>query len=257
MRVLVTVKSYPQMGSKLGETVCVAGLRMDVSPPVWVRLFPVPFRDLDTVMQFEKYAVVEVDATQTTKDRRPESWMPRDDSIRVGEKLDTRNGWALRRRWVEPVLIGSMCELSRRQKESGTSLGAFRPAEVLDVTVKAAKPWSHERRAQAGQISVLAPEKIPLEQIPFEFRYHYRCAEDGCLTHEQMIIDWEIGEFWRRVRDPDAVRERWLNEVAGRDKDVVLFCGNMHQHLGSFLVLGVFWPPRRAEGEGEQLGLGF
>jgi len=256
MRVLVTVKSYPQMGFRQGEAVCVAGLRADVSPPVWVRLFPVPFRDLSKLLQFAKYQFVEVDVSRPATDRRPESWMPREDSIRPGEKLDTSNGWAQRRRWVEPVLIGSMCELSRRQEVDGTSLGAFRPAEVLDVTVSPAEPWSSDREALARQLNMFTPDKPVLEQVPMNFRYRYRCDEAGCRTHEQKIIDWEIGQFWRRFGDPAAIREKWLNQLAGRDKDVILFAGNMHQYPGSFLVLGVFWPPQRRPGEGEQLGLG-
>lgn len=42
-RVLITVKTYPTLSKKYGETVCTAGLREDGS---WVRIYPVPFRQL-------------------------------------------------------------------------------------------------------------------------------------------------------------------------------------------------------------------
>ncbi|MDQ2710039.1 MAG: hypothetical protein M3Z25_21535 [Actinomycetota bacterium] len=41
MRVLVTVKAYPQPSRSYGETVCVAGVRIDTPTPSWTRLHPV------------------------------------------------------------------------------------------------------------------------------------------------------------------------------------------------------------------------
>src|SRR3989449_11719239 len=40
-RVLITVKTYPTLSRKYGETVCTAGVREDGS---WGRVYPVPFR---------------------------------------------------------------------------------------------------------------------------------------------------------------------------------------------------------------------
>ncbi len=39
-RVLITVKTYPTLSGKYGETVCTAGVRQDGT---WVRMYPVPF----------------------------------------------------------------------------------------------------------------------------------------------------------------------------------------------------------------------
>ena len=43
-RILVTVKTYPTLSRKYGETVCTAGVREDGT---WVRMYPVPFRRMD------------------------------------------------------------------------------------------------------------------------------------------------------------------------------------------------------------------
>ena len=51
-RVLITVKTYPTLSRKYGETVCTAGVREDGS---WVRIYPVPFRRLDEEEQYTKY----------------------------------------------------------------------------------------------------------------------------------------------------------------------------------------------------------
>jgi hypothetical protein len=47
-RVLITVKTYPTLSRKYGETVCTAGVRPDGS---WVRIYPVPFRRLEEAEQ--------------------------------------------------------------------------------------------------------------------------------------------------------------------------------------------------------------
>jgi hypothetical protein len=62
MRVLITVKAAPNPSEKYGETVCVAGLRLDLDAAGWVRLYPVNFRELDGDGQFRKYDVVSLDA---------------------------------------------------------------------------------------------------------------------------------------------------------------------------------------------------
>ena len=71
-RVLITVKTYPTLSRKYGETVCTAGIREDGS---WVRIYPVPFRRLGEAQQYEKYDWVESDLIQSRKDcyRRPDS----------------------------------------------------------------------------------------------------------------------------------------------------------------------------------------
>ena len=58
MRVLITVKAAPNPSEKYGETVCVAGLRLDLDAGGWVRLYPVNFRELDSDGKFRKYDVV-------------------------------------------------------------------------------------------------------------------------------------------------------------------------------------------------------
>lgn len=55
-RILITVKTYPTLSKKYGETVCTAGVREDGT---WVRLYPIPFRRLDQEQQFKKYDWIE------------------------------------------------------------------------------------------------------------------------------------------------------------------------------------------------------
>ncbi len=248
----MTVKAYPQIGRRTGESVCVAGIRTDIHPPQWARLFPIPFRDLDRDVQFRKYQYITLKAHPSRRDRRPESLRPDCDTIRLGPELSSSGPDLDRRRaLVDAVMIESMCELQRMQEVQGTSLGAFRPADVADVVSRRGDEWDAAKKTVAAQRSLFAPDKEPLEQPPWQFSYRYRCLDASCGGHEQTIVDWEIGQAWRAWRElrpePDrveAIRNRWLDELCSGDRDTVFFAGNMHQHPKSFLILGVFWPRR-------------
>jgi hypothetical protein len=62
-RILITVKTYPTLSRKHGETVCTAGIREDGS---WVRLYPVPFRRLDEQEQYRKFDWIELNMRKGT-----------------------------------------------------------------------------------------------------------------------------------------------------------------------------------------------
>jgi hypothetical protein len=248
VEIYVTVKAYPQIGRRTGEAVCVAGIRTDTDTASLARLWPVPFRDLEVDVQFKKYQRITLQAQPSMKDRRPESLRPNCDTIECHETLaSSGSGLKLRRTLVESVMCDSMCDLARRQEKDGTSLGAFRPADAVDVDVESVGEWTATKRLQAAQGSLLLPDKRPLQQMPWKFLYRYRCADAACGGHRQSIVDWEIGRFWMRTAGSDEqrveeVRRRWTDTLCGADRDVVFFVGNMHQHPANFLVLGVFWP---------------
>jgi hypothetical protein len=249
---LVTVKGYPAISQTHGEVVCVAGIRTDVTPHRWLRLFPVQFRDLEFSKRFQKYQFIQLDAQPHSNDPRPESFRPNPDSLELGKQIKTKKGWAERRSLIEPLMIESMCQLQSRQKVDGTSLGVFRPLEIDALTVEDAPPdWDSRKQAVVNQPSLLFPGKSGLEKIPHTFRYRYRCSDSSCPGHHQSIIDWEFAQSYRKWRDQygeeqiiERLRARWLTEMWSGEKDSALFVGNMHQHPESFLVLGVFWPPK-------------
>lgn len=133
IEMVVTVKAYPSISKRYGETVCVAGVRTDLSVPEWVRLFPVAFRDMHFTDRFKKYQRLTLDVTDAS-DPRPESVKPILDSIVPGDVIKPRAKWRDRRAIIEPLMLGSMCHLRELQRADGRSLGIFRPAEVIDFT---------------------------------------------------------------------------------------------------------------------------
>src|SRR3990172_10676861 len=95
-RVLITVKTYPTLSRKYGETVCTAGVREDGS---WVRIYPVPFRRLDETEQYRKFDWLECDLVKTRSDSRPDSRNPTDPKqLRPVGHMDTADNRRERRR---------------------------------------------------------------------------------------------------------------------------------------------------------------
>lgn len=250
-RILITVKTYPSPSIHYVETVCVAGV--DIDTHEWVRLYPVPFRTLPEYSRFRKYHIVEVEVTKHTRDPRPESWDPDWDSFRVLDFVDTADDWAARWHYLRPAISASMCEIQRRQKEAKLSLGCFRPAVVEDLIVRDDTPeWTGKQRAALEQQRLFHQPKAKLEKIPFKFSYRYRCADPECTGHTQRLLDWEVFELYRNVRSPtsspadikDKIRAKFLGELCAPNRDTYFFVGNHSAHPASFMVLGVFWPPR-------------
>lgn len=260
LEVVVTVKAYPAVSSKYRETVCVAGIEQGLfDQSRHIRLYPVPFRDMPWDQRFEKWSRIRVTARRREdRDRRPESFSPTMESIEVLGKISTARQWAERRRIMDSVERVSMCELQARQKADRTSLGFVDPGEVLDFEWEArpederaaAREWL---RAQGDLFDERPAGEGLVEEIPYLFRYRYRCPDCGSKKspHRQSIIDWEIGQAYRSWRAAygdgevlERLRSKWLDEICAVDRETSFFAGNMHQHPGSFLVLGCFYPPR-------------
>lgn len=98
IKVLITVKTYPNLSIKHDELVCTAGFREDGT---WIRLFPIPYRKLDYDQQYKKYQWIEVDVERNEKDFRPESYRPLNiDQATFGQTIPAGpNGWQVRRQY--------------------------------------------------------------------------------------------------------------------------------------------------------------
>jgi hypothetical protein len=252
---LITVKAYPNPSAKYFETVCVAAITAEEG---WVRLYPVNFRSLPKEQQFKKYHRVRLRMRKQKRDPRPESFRPDEHSIVPLEVVDSHESWRDRWRWIRPTVGPSMCELQRQQKATGRSLGCIKPrvVERLDVEEVDAN-WSDKKKSIMGQLPLFDPLGTKLEKIPFVFRYRYRCEDRDCRGHSQSIIDWELMELYRKIRDRGLSRdeltrkieEKFIVELCGPNKDTHFFVGNHSLHPTSFMVLGVFWPPKSLQKE--------
>jgi hypothetical protein len=250
-RVLITVKAYPNPSKKYVETVCSAGIDVDASQ--WIRLYPVPFRDLDGPKKFKKYDVIQVRCWKAPDDHRIESYKIDIDSIEYVAHLDTKRNWESRREIVLPTVSPSFCSI-RADVEFGKSLGAFKPSEVEFSWKKATLENEAKREACYAQLHFFDKKKNVIEQIPFDFYYRFNCHEQpDCPGHSLPIIDWEIGQAYRNWRYRyksqeqllQMIRQKWLDDICSDKKDVYFFVGNMNCFRDQFMVLGVFYPKKK------------
>ncbi|OLF10130.1 hypothetical protein BLA60_16905 [Actinophytocola xinjiangensis] len=251
MRVLITVKAAPNPSAAYGETVCVAGLRMDLDAPGWVRLYPISFRDLDAGVQFAKYDIVSINARPARVDPRIESWRPAVDSL---EKEDWLRPWTRRRTIVEPYIEDSMCGVLQavRDNPPAKSLALIRPKEVLGVDIEPHPGWTVDEQAKIDayvrQIDMFGTDRTPLDAPRFKGWYRYRCHEPACRTHRQGILDWEFVALQRHIpggpADVAAALKTKYLDICSSDNYVAFYVGNQAKRQQTFSVLGVYYPKR-------------
>ena len=137
--------------------------------------------------------------------------------------------------------------------DTGRSIGPVKVREVLDfVANPVATEWSPTEKEKLKQ-EQLFDERKPLEKIPFDFRLHWM-DEDGA-KHDSTFRAWEVSQTWRQYRrrydSPAAVmREKWLTDVCGSDRDVSFFMGNTARFRQNFMVCGIYNPPRMETNHG-------
>lgn len=257
LKVLITVKTYPIPSAKYDELVCTAGVTESGD---FVRLYPINFRDLPFSQQYKKYQWIEVIAEKHRgRDVRKESYRPDCDSIRLlGEPIPTRGGnWEDRARYALAKKSRSMEELYDRQEVDRTSLGVFKPKKVHDLLITPDDPdWKPSFKTalqQARLWETRTVSKEPPRKVPFKFQYQFECDDPRCKGHQMMIEDWEVGAlFWKLVdqghskRDAaERVREKFLHELCGPDRDTHFFVGTILAYPKSWVVIGVFYPKIR------------
>ncbi len=251
-KVLIAVKSYPNPSRRYSETVCVAGVDLDSGE--WVRLYPIPFRDLDKSKKFKKYNIIKVQTNRPTRDKRHESNRVNVDSIEILDYLSAgKDKWAGRRNIILPTVSNSMCEILEKREKKDKSLGMFKPRNVDFLWKKARPKNQNAREACYAQLSFFSKKKEVIEYVPFDFRYTFFCHnEPMCPGHNYSIVDWEIGQAYRDWRWKygtgvlllEKIKERWLNRMCSSKNDVYFFVGNMKRFRDVFMILGVFYPPK-------------
>ena len=265
-RILVTVKTYPTLSRKYGETVCTAGVREDGS---WVRLYPVPFRRLEEEQQYHKYDWIECRLERKTSDPRPESFHPVDpNELRPSGHMGTSGNWRERRHILLRTarVYDQLGELIGDAKSSGTSLAVFKPSSVTDfIWEDDDSHWDpnklREMREAHTQLDLFSEETwrrtfrvIP--KLPYSFSYRF---EDSVgKKSELQVLDWEAGAlYWNCLKrasgdQPTAlanVRTKYFDQF--RKSDLHFFLGTTqewhHRAPNPFVIVGVLPIPHERQ----------
>ncbi|BCU76853.1 hypothetical protein [Luteolibacter sp. LG18] len=265
-RILITVKTYPTLSKKYGETVCTAGVREDGS---WVRIYPVPFRRLEDEEQYRKYDWIECDLIPSRKDVRPETHHPADvKSMLPAGRMDTRDQWRERR----ALLLGkcrvfrNLAEVISGAKANKMSLSVFKPSKVVDfVWEQEDQDWDpakvEEMRQLAAQGELFEEEQwrrnfkvIP--KLPFSFSYRFE--DDTGKSSELQVLDWEVGAlFWNCLRSCNGdhaaalakVRQKYFDEFAATDLHFYLGTTQQWHSVGvnPWVIIGVLPIPHETQ----------
>ena len=258
-RILVTVKTYPTLSKKYGETVCTAGVREDGS---WVRLYPVPFRRLDEKEQYSKYDWLECSLVHHASDRRPESYRPIDHAeLQSVGHIDTRDKWSERRRILldNARVYDRLDDVITAAKANEISLCVFKPASVEGLI------WEEEERNwDPAKLEAMRQIHSQLElfednswretfrvipKLPHSFSYRFLDAVGR--ESELQILDWEIGAlYWNCLNSSsrnegmalEKVRQKYYE--AFTHTDLHFFLGTTQQwHFvapNPWVIVGVF-----------------
>jgi len=234
-RVLITVKTYPTLSRKYGETVCTAGIREDGT---WVRIYPVPFRRLNEEQQYKKFDWLDVRLVRNAADPRPETYRPFDPAefeTPVGH-MDTTDSWRERRRLLLKMarVYTRLDDLIAGAKANQISLAVFKPTHILGfVWEQEERAWDLERvrvmRDKTKQYDLFADntwrETFKLiDKLPYSFSYKFEDAAGR--QSELQILDWEAGAlYWSCLRSTNGderkalakVRQKYIDEFTKRD----------------------------------------
>lgn len=257
-RLLITVKTYPTLSRKYGETVCTAGVRSDGS---WLRIYPVPFRRLEEAEQYKKFDWLECDLSVGRHDPRPETRHPANiTQLQPVDHIGTSSNWRERRQ-----LLLRTCDVYTRLKDiiagakaNTMSLAVFRPTKLLDFVWEAEdREWDPgkvaELRERDRQGELFGDEawRTTFRLIPkLPFSFSYRFEDEGGQKSELQILDWEIGAlYWNCLRSSgsedqalELVRAKYLTQFT--KTDLHFFLGTTQQfHFvapNPWVIVGVF-----------------
>ena len=268
-KVYITVKTYPTISKKYAELVCTAGLLEDGS---WIRLYPIPFRQLRDEQKFAKYSWIEVEVEKNSSDYRKESYRPNLDSIIVHPeaKKSGRVNWDERRKTVltnGQVYTNLQEIIDKAHSGEKMSLAIFKPSKILRVDHEQdEREWDPKKieslRALERQMSFFQTEEERkeeyrlVEKIPY--RFYYVFEDDTGRQSRLMIEDWEIGMLYLNCSKNgdeaaaiEKVKHRYFNDFV--ERDTYFFLGTTLEHHNTsknpFIVIGVFYPPLPPENE--------
>jgi hypothetical protein len=269
-RLLIWGKTYPEFSRNYYETVCTGAV--DAETGKLVRIYPITLRHMKE--PFSLYDWIEADIERNTSDPRPESYRIQQEGIKTVAKLDTKRGWADRSAWVlrPSNVFQSVRALQDAQSSDGTSLGLVKPKQILRVYAKRLsdsdrEEWEAHREEAIRQKDLFVDAESKTKDLvfmPVQYRASFICNDPACPTkHDMSILDWGVYVLSRKLfRDKggaapaEAGTIDRINELMDLDeKDAYFFLGNTKAHPTAFMIVGMYYPPKKVSPKQEQLQL--
>ncbi|MEM6519626.1 MAG: hypothetical protein AAF722_09900 [Cyanobacteria bacterium P01_C01_bin.70] len=252
-KILIVTKTYPTISQKYRETVCTAGILLneEEEPIQWIRIYPVRYRDLDFEKKYKKWSMISARIEENPKDTRQESYRIDDDSIQVIREVGTADGWQERRKLFENLTFRSIDDMKSQEK----SLGILKPFSLNYYHESTEREWPSSQQVILDQGDFFRADDAysNLEKIPYKF--YYKFQDKDKKEHTCSIIDWEISQLFRRMRNAskaskiedkeiealEKVRIKLADQLTARDLHFLM--GNLNKYRNSFVIIGLIYPP--------------
>ncbi len=251
-RVLLLVKTYPNLSKKYDITACMAGI--DIDARTWIRMYPVRYFDLPYSQRPHKFEGIEVFAEYNPREKfqRKESHKIKDDLISRKVILPPEKDWAKRNKFLFPFLSPSIEYLEGQYTVDKTSLGFIHPKYIDDfyaIPVSEAREWEKDLVSGTQKTLLERPYTTPLDKIPYRFGYKFRC-DDKCKGHDMMVEDWELLQLYREMEKKYSSKDIAVQKCIDKYKtwfaekrDVHFFVGT-ESNWNQWLIIGVYYPPK-------------
>ena len=254
LELMVNCKTYPAVSTKYVETVCTGGVRPNGD---FVRLYPVPFRFLDTEEQYARWDVIRVRAYRDTKDPRPESW-----HIEPGvaiEKVEAITTDKRRWEWMSKTIHESAEAMEARGMTNGCV-----EIEPIELYWKSdPKEWTPNQMNVILQGDLFAPKEQMeslSDRVPWQFRLKYREKNTG-RTDDGKVLAWSYYQGYRRARlgvarDEDAlevIADRVRGSIFNPEKTVFAILGT-HSRFGHWMISSLYHVPTEVIATDERKG---
>ncbi len=263
-KILILVKTYPNISKKYFEIVCTAGIN---EKGEWRRVYPIPFRNLKEVEKYKKYQWLEVDIERNYSVPRPESYKLINQKIKIitEKPIETKNNWEKRKKILfknhKTTIYSSLEEVITKAKANELSLCFFKPKKITKFSYE-----ETDRNWNKKILKALENEKQQLELFPeikkdirilkkLPYKFYYSFTDKNNLEARLMIEDWEIGQlYWNCLRRSNSeqkvledVRKKYEEEFLSKH-DITLFLGTTRKYhnwsKNPFLIIGVFYPKK-------------
>lgn len=239
-KVLIVGRATPEPSKKHIETVCTGGLTEEGE---FLRLYPIPLRYLDPRQKYRQWSWAEFDICKSPHDKRKESYIVREDTIRV---LGRVSGETERFDLLRKAIVRDRETLDVMYRTDWTSIGLIEinVCEFIGRTRRQdwakAKPYTMQ--------SHLYVKKMPLDQPTMDVQIRFSCKNNpNCRSHLCRLIGWEYAEalrnFTQKYGSLDGAFVRFEQELKKRYMDPAkqtLALMATHFKYGSWMVAQLF-----------------
>ncbi len=257
-RLLVWGTTYPEFSKKYFETVCTGAL--DEETGKLIRIYPLTLRHIENPPG--KYSWIVAEIARNTADPRPESYRINQQTIEIVGHLDTKDRWLARKEQVlrPGNVFQSVNALLAAEAADGTSLGLVQPGRVVRAyarrrTKQEHADWIKQRDAALANRDLFVDVDSKVKDLVMpgvEYRLEWVCSDHACsIQHDMSILDWGTYVLSRKlyaargasIAEDKVIEkiEEYLNLVKN---EPYLFLGNSQKHPKSFMIVGVFHPPK-------------